>query len=90
MWFIMGTVVGIVILGLFWLIKRNNLSLTWYEWVIGIAGFALMLLTVQNFIGSFLEYEPRAAYMFLLVTGLPSLVLLGVAWQLAARRVKKA
>ncbi|RAL68919.1 Tetrachloroethene reductive dehalogenase TceA membrane-bound subunit [Dehalococcoides mccartyi] len=49
-----------------------------------------MLLTVQNFIGSFLEYEPRAAYMFLLVTGLPSLVLLGVAWQLAARRVKKA
>ncbi|ACZ62433.1 reductive dehalogenase anchoring protein [Dehalococcoides mccartyi VS] len=30
-----------------------------------------------------------AAYMFLLVTGLPSLILLAIAWQLAVRRIKK-
>ncbi|RAL68875.1 Tetrachloroethene reductive dehalogenase TceA membrane-bound subunit [Dehalococcoides mccartyi] len=50
----------------------------------------MLLFTVQNYLGSYVEIEPKAATMFLLVTGLPSLILLALTWQLAARRIKKA
>ncbi|PKH44546.1 zinc ribbon domain-containing protein [Dehalococcoides mccartyi] len=90
MWLFTGIILGWLLLGVIWWSKRNNLSLTWYEWLIGIIGFGLLLFTVQNFLGSFAELESQAAYMFLLVTGLPSLILLAIAWQLSVRRTKKA
>ncbi|AGG07026.1 MULTISPECIES: hypothetical protein [Dehalococcoides] len=90
MWFIIGILVGALVLGLVWLMKRNNFSLAWYEWLIGAIGALMLLFTVQNYFGSLAEVEPKAASMFLLVVGLPGLVLLALAWQLAARRVKKA
>ncbi|AII58455.1 dehalogenase [Dehalococcoides mccartyi CG1] len=90
MWFIFGLVLGLVVLGFVWLVVAKKLTFTWYEWLIGIVGLALLTFTLQNFFGSFSEMEPQAAWMFLLITGLPSLVLLAVAWQLSARRMKKA
>ncbi|BAQ35379.1 dehalogenase [Dehalococcoides sp. THU3] len=90
MWFTIGILVGALILGLVWLMKRNNFSMTWYEWLIGAIGLLMLLFTIQNYFASLAEIEPKAAYMFLLVVGLPGLILLALAWQLAARRVKKA
>ncbi|MBF4482083.1 MAG: dehalogenase [Dehalococcoides mccartyi] len=90
MWFIIGLIIGALILGLVWSMKRNNFQLTWYEWLIGIIGLALILFTIQNFFGSLDELESKAASIFLLVVGLPGLILLAVSWQLAARRIKKA
>ncbi|MDN4186424.1 MAG: dehalogenase [Dehalococcoides mccartyi] len=90
MWFIIGLIIGALILGLGWSMKRNNFQLTWYEWLIGIIGLALILFTIQNFFGSLDELESKAASIFLLVIGLPGLILLAISWQLAARRIKKA
>jgi len=50
----------------------------------------LMLLTIQNYAGSLAELESTAANMFLLVSGLPTIILLAVAWQLVARRQRAA
>lgn len=88
MWLIIGLVAGAAILGLVQWMRSKNVSLTWYEWLIGIVGLALLLFTIQNFFGSFAELEPTAAWMFLLITGLPSLIFLAVSWQLIARRQK--
>ena len=88
MWLIIGLVAGAAILGLVQWMRSKNVSLTWYEWLIGIVGVALLLFTIQNFFGSFTELEPTAAWMFLLITGLPALILLAISWQLAARRQK--
>ena len=90
MWLIIGLIIGALLLGLVWLMKRGNFSLTWYEWLIGIIGMALILFTIQNFVGSLDELESKAASMFLLVIGSPGLILLAISWQLAARRIKKA
>jgi len=90
MWFTIGILVGALILGLIWLMKRHNFSLTWYEWLIGAAGLLMLLFTIQNYFGSLAEVEPKAANMFLLVIGLPGIILLALSWQLAARRAKKA
>ncbi len=86
MWFIIGIVLGAALLALALWLKGRDIKVTWYEWLIGVIGLLLLLFTIQNFAGSFIELEPTAAYMFLLVTGLPALILLAVSWQLVARR----
>lgn len=88
MWFIIGLVLGALLLGLAMYMRSKNISLTWYEWLIGVAGLLLLLFTLQNFFGSLMELETTAAWMFLLIIGIPALVLMAVAWQLAARRIK--
>jgi len=90
MWLIIGLILGASFLGLMMGLRTRKISLTWYEWLIGILGLGLLLFTIQNYFGSLAEIEPKAAYMFLLVTGLPSLILLAIAWQLVIRRIKKA
>ena len=90
MWFIIGIVIGVALLGLAVWMRGKNISLTWYEWIIGIVGLVLLFFTVQNFFGSFVELEATAAWMFLLILGLPAIVLIAIAWQLAARRNKSA
>ena len=88
MWLIIGFIVGAAILGLAMWLRGKGLNLTWYEWLIGAVGLILLLFTIQNFFGSQAELESNAANIFLLVTGLPALILLAVAWQLAVRRTK--
>lgn len=87
-WFIMGLIVGAILLWLFVFLRNKNITLTWYEWLIGLVGLFLLLFTIQNFIGSFVEMETTAAWLFLLVVGIPALLLLALAWQLALRRRK--
>jgi uncharacterized membrane protein len=81
-------IIGASLVTLIWWLKNKKANLRWYEWVIGIAGTALLLFTIQNIFGSFDETEPKAAAMFVLVTGLPSLILLAIAWQLVLRRYR--
>jgi len=85
MWLIIGLILGAVLLGLVLWLRGRDIKVTWYEWLIGVIGLLLLLFTIQNFAGSFIELEPTAAWMFLLVTGLPALILLALAWQLARR-----
>ncbi|MCL2475284.1 MAG: dehalogenase [Chloroflexi bacterium] len=89
MWLIIGLVLGSAFGALFWFLNKKNFSLKWYEWLIGIVGIVLLLLTIQNFIGSFAEWEPKAAWAFLLVVGLPALILIAVAGVLAFMRFNK-
>ncbi len=86
MWLIIGLVAGAAVLGLMLWMRGKDISVKWYEWLIGAIGILLLLFTIQNFAGSLAELESTAANMFLLVSGLPAIILLAVAWQLIARR----
>ena len=86
MWLIIGLLAGAAVLALVMWMRNSNIALKWYDWVIGIIGLLLLLFTIQNYLGSQVELEPAAANLFLLVTGLPAIILLVVAWQLIARR----
>ena len=88
MWLLVGVIVGALLIWLGIALNNARKQGTWYEWLIGLIGVALLLFTIQNYFGSQAELEPKAANMFLLVTGLPSIILLLVAWQLWARRRK--
>jgi len=89
MWLITGLVVGALIISLIWWLNNKSFCLKWYEWLLVAVGLLLLLFTFQNFFGSFGEQEPEAAWKFLLVTGLPSLILLGIATVLSVMRLRK-
>lgn len=83
---IAGFIFGAALLWLIPWMRNKGIKTTWYDWVIGVTGILLLLFTIQNIQGSIVEFQPGVGYMFLLVTGLPALILLIVAWQLIARR----
>jgi uncharacterized membrane protein YeaQ/YmgE (transglycosylase-associated protein family) len=85
MWLIIGLLLGALLIWLIGFLKDKGITMKWYEWVIGLIGVALLLFTIQNYVGSLAELEPTAANMFLLVTGLPAVILLVVTWQLVVR-----
>ncbi|ACZ61271.1 hypothetical protein [Dehalococcoides mccartyi] len=90
MWFLIGIAIGAAVLGIVALLRTKKIALTWYEWVLGIIGMGLLLFTLQNFFGSFAELESKAAYVFLIIPGIPAVIMLALAWQLAARRQSKS
>ena len=86
MWLIIGMIMGIAYLSLELWYRAQNVKVTWYDRLIGAIGGLLLLFTIQNILGSRAELESTAAYMFMLVTGLPAVILMAVAWQLIIRR----
>ena len=79
MWFLIGLVSGAAITALIFWLRSQRISVTWYEWLTGILGLALMLFAIQNFSASLAEFEPAVARRFLLVFGLPAILLLAIA-----------
>ena len=86
MWFVVALIVGVALGALVLWLRSRDIKMTWYEWLIGIIGLLMLLFAIQNYFGTQAEFEPTAASLFLLILGLPALILLIVAWQLVARR----
>ena len=84
--FILG---GLLVGGLVWLvlwIRSANIAVKWYEWLIGAIGLLIGMIAIENFFSAFVEFESGAAWKYILVFGLPALILLAVAIQLVFRR----
>lgn len=90
MWFIIGFILVAGLLALVPLLRTMNIAVKWYEWLTGTVGLMLLLFTIQNFSGSFTEYEEFAAWTFLWLFGLPSIILIGVSLFLPRRHHSKA
>ncbi len=89
-WFLFGLVLGAVILALILGIRASKVRLTWYEWIIGIVALVLILLIIQNFVGSYAEYQPRAAWMGVLFMGIPAVILGVLAVRLPLQRHRQS
>ena len=90
MWFIIALVVGVALGALVYWLRCRGIRVRWYKWLIGLVGLALLLFTIQNFVTAFAELEPTAAWMLLLVLGLPAIILLVLAVWLAWRQHRPA
>ncbi len=83
---IAGLIIGAGLIGLELWTRNQNIVVTWYDRLIGAIGLLLILFTIQNYFGSLAELEPTAANLFLLISGLPGVILAAVAAALIWRR----
>jgi hypothetical protein len=88
MMFWIGLLIGAAILAIVYWIRNRNLSLKWYEWLMGAIAVLLIFVAVQHYFGALEEYVSKSAWMGILIFGLPALILLSLTWQLIARRNK--
>jgi len=88
MWFVIALILGGLVGALALWMRSKDMKMAWYTWLIGIVGLFLLLFTIQNYVGSVNEFESSAASMFLVVMGIPSVVLLAVAGVLGYREMK--
>jgi len=89
LWFTIGLATGIGFTLLIRWLRERNIKTSWYDWLIGIVGILLLFFTIQNFYAGFQERVSQASWMFALVTGVPSLVLLGIPALQVWRRNRK-
>ena len=88
--FFVGLIFAALVTALIFFIIKEGISVRWYEWLIAGIGILLLIFTVQNFLGSFIENEPTAAWIFWLVLGLPSLIIIAIPTVLVIMRKSKA
>lgn len=74
MWLIIGLLLGAGITSAVWL-RSKDVKIAWYEWLLSVSGILLILFTIENMRTSYAEFETLAASKFLLIFGLPGLVL---------------
>ena len=77
-WFFYGLFVGAGAMRLLTWDLEGKMVIPWYAWLLGIVTVSLATLTLQTFFASFQEREPKAAWMSLLVMGVPTLILAAV------------
>lgn len=87
---LIGVVVAVGLFGVISWLRNCKVKVNWYEWLIGVVGFALILLAVQHLFGAMTELFTFAAWMGFAIIGIPALVLMVIAWQLVVRRAKQS
>lgn len=72
---IIGIAIGVA---LTLLATRLVSILKWYDYVLVALGIVFGFLAVQNFVASFQELEPRAAWFTFASFGIPALIFFGI------------
>jgi hypothetical protein len=91
MWLFAGLLIGIGLLLLVFWLRSRKIFIAWYVWLLAVMGLALLLFSIQNYLASTAELEPVAPGMFLLVFGLPGILLFAIAAVLVWwRQVRKS
>ena len=85
-WLITGLVLGVFF---YWIATRENFKLVWYEWILAILGFILILYSIQNYSASLVELEPRAAGLLPMIFGIPGLIFALLGFGLPMLRNRK-
>lgn len=70
-------------------LKKASLRLLWYEWILTIVSFITFMFMGQTFIASFLEYEPKAAWMTVAFMGIPILIMAVLIYRSISNRFRK-
>ena len=87
MWLVIGLILGIVLVALVFWLRSRKIRVAWYEWLLGVLGLLSMVFSLQNYQASVAAFEPKAPGMFLLVFGLPGLILVLLAVALTLWRL---
>ena len=79
MLFLWGAIFGAALLGLLLWIHSKSIKMDWYVYLAGAIGLFLFIFTIQNYLGALREGEDAASLWYLLVFGIPAIILLALA-----------
>ena len=77
-WFFYGLIMGAGIMSTVNWVQTGNKHVDWYVWIIGALALLLISLTIQHFFASRKEMEYKAAWMGVLMMGMPGIILAGI------------
>jgi len=92
MWFwhfLFGFIAGGSVVCLWGFLKKKAVRFVWYEWIMSIAAFLLLILMVQTFISSMEEGEFRAAWMSIVFLGVPMFIMAVGTFRSVHARLKR-
>ena len=72
-------IAGMAVLALVLYLNSRKVDVRWYEWLIGVLGFGLLLFTLQNVWAAASEYWESAPLVFLWLFGTPALILIAIS-----------
>lgn len=84
--FVTGLAAGIIVLLLVRALRSRDITLKWYEWLLGALGLFSVVFGVQYLFGSLAENYTYAGVLGLVVFGIQGLILLAITWVLVRRR----
>ena len=85
--FVIGLLIGALILAMSLWLRARGFVIRWYEWLLAGLGLFLLTFSMQNYWATSAEHWSRGTPLtFLLVFGLPALVLLLLALSLTGWR----
>jgi hypothetical protein len=86
--FVVGFVLGILLLALVVFLMAKKIALRWYEWLLGALGAVLALWAVNDYFASVSEHNEFAGLMLLWMIGVPALLLVALAVSLPWLRLR--
>jgi uncharacterized membrane protein len=89
MLFFIGFLLGLTLLALGMFLRSRGIRPSWYVWLIAALGFVLLVFALQNYRAARADFEPVSPGVFLLIFGLPGLILMLLAAFLTYMRMKK-
>jgi hypothetical protein len=78
-WFFYGILVGLGLMRLIIWVQEGYLTAGWYAWPLIGTTIILIAAAAQHFFASLAELETRAAWMGLMIMGIPALISAGFA-----------
>jgi hypothetical protein len=93
--FVLGMLLGILLLALVMFLIAKKIVVRWYEWLLGALGAVLALWAVNDYFASVAERNEYAGLMLLWMIGVPALIFIALAvglpwWRLHPRKSKQA
>ncbi len=92
MLFYIGLLLGLGLLALVLWLRSRRVAIAWYAWLLAALGLALLIFSLQNYLAATADQEPASPGLFLLVFGLPGLILFllagGLVWWRTLRQAR--
>lgn len=90
-WYVLiGYLLGAGSVFLWQFLKKVEIKLVWYEWVLFILSSLAFIFLGQTFIGSYGEGEIQAAWMSVVFFGIPIIIMMVGAFRSLNQRLPKA
>ena len=87
---VIALILGAGLMTAMWWTRKQDITVKWYEWLLGVVGLFSVMFGIWHYFGSVVEGYAFAGGIGLLIFGVLGIILLAVAGVLIQRRQRAA